>query len=509
MKARLMFADRDFATEREPRAAEAELIQDLDLNTVWRAMAQRDEVILESVRSALLDGVATVEEVRYRQGVYTDCRSHREVVQEIYTLANEAISEKKKSWRGLGVNANSGEPLLHASLKELEMFVGVLRRLRRLTEEHGDEFSSEGFAKFFATLRAELDDAYFDEVEGHLHNLRFHDGVLASAQLGNGNQGVAYVLRAPSAHRGLLHRPTVQKPSFSHTIPKEDQGGHEALSNLRGRVVTLAANALAQSADHIGSFFGALRRELAFYLGCCNLHEALLARDLPVCVPDPYPSGSLVFDSRGLYDAGLPLRTTAAVQGNDVHADDKPLVVITGANQGGKSTYLRSLGLAHLMMSSGMPVAAEAFSAAITDGVWTHFSREEDASMTSGKFDEELQRMSVIGRHIQPRSLLLCNESFSTTNEREASEIATEIIQAMIDAGIRIVFVTHLFQLSHHFFDHQRDTTLFLRAERGLDGSRPFQLVEAEPLPTSYSEDLYRQTFTTDPTAVGAPASSS
>lgn len=499
MKARLMYADRDFVTEREPRASEAELIQDLDLDTLWRVMAQRDEVIYESVRAAILDGVSTVEEVRYRQAVYADCRARRDVVQEIYALANEAIAEKKKSWRGLGINANSGEPLLHSSLKELEMFVGVLRRLRRLTEEHDSQFESEGFTRFFATLRAELDDAYFDEIDVHLRNLRFRGGVLASAQLGNGNQGVGFVLRAP-ARSGLFHRPTVKKPSFSYTVPREDEGGHQALSNLRSRVVSLAASALAQSADHIGSFFVALRRELGFYLGCLNIHDALLARELPVCVPDPFPSGSLVLKSAGLYDACLPLRSTSEVLGNDVLADDKPLIVITGANQGGKSTYLRSLGLAQLMMDAGAPVAAATFAAAIVSGVWTHFSREEDASMTSGKFDEELQRMSVIGRHIGPQAMLLCNESFSTTNEREASDIATEIIQAMIDAGIRVVFVTHLFELSGRFYKEQRDTTLFLRAERGLDGARPYQLVEAEPLPTSYSEDLYRRTFPTSPT---------
>jgi len=509
MKARLMFADRDFVTTHEPRAAEDELVQDLDLVALWRAMAEHDEVIFESVRAAMLEGVATTDEVLYRQAVYADCRRQVAVVHELYVLANEAIEAKKKSWRGLGISSNSGEPLLRSSLKELELFVGILRRLRRLTEEHGKQFLSNGFSQFFATLRAELDESYFREIEGHLDNLRFRDGILASAQLGDANQGVGYVLRAPSARSGLLHRPTVSKPSFSRTIERDDDGGHEALASLSDRIVSLAANALAQSADHIGNFFAALRRELAFYLGCLNIHEALLTRGLPVCVPAPRPAGSLVLDARGLYDACLPLHTTESILGNDVRADAKPLVILTGANQGGKSTFLRSIGLAHLMMDAGMPVAAEAFSAAIVDGVWTHFAREEDASMTTGKFDEELQRMSVVGHHIRRHHLLLCNESFSTTNEREASSIATDIIQAMTDAGIRVIFVTHLYQLSRYFFTHQASTTHFLRAERESDGTRPFRLREAEPLPTSYSEDLYRRTFGAPKAAIGTPAGSS
>ena len=84
------------------------------------------------------------------------------------------------------------------------------------------------------------------------------------------------------------------------------------------------------------------------------------------------------------------------VVGNDVNADDKDLVIITGANQGGKSTFLRSLGLAQLMMQCGMFVPAESFCANVCDGIFTHYKREEDVTMKSGKLDEELSRMSDI-----------------------------------------------------------------------------------------------------------------
>jgi DNA mismatch repair ATPase MutS len=495
MKALLMFPDRDFQVVRADQPGEQDLIQDLELLTLWRAMANGDQVISDSVRTAVLSGLRTVEEIHYRQAVYTDCLREPAVVRELYELAVLAVAEKKKSWRGLGINSQSGEPLLNASIKELEMFVTVLRRVRKLAEDHAGQFSSEGFTRFFATLQHELDDDYFEEVAEHLRRLRFRDGVLASAQLGEGSQGIGYVLRAPRARGNFLRHPIVKPPSFSRTIPREDQAGHEALSGLRGRVVSLAANALAQSADHIGSFFAALRAELGFYLGCLNLHELLVARDEPDCLPEPHPFGTAFRSAHGLYDPCLALHTGGAVQGNDLHADGTPLVILTGANQGGKSTFLRSVGLAQLMMQAGMAVAAESFSAGIVEGVFTHFTREEDATMTSGKFDEELKRMSGIAKQIRPHCLLLCNESFAATNEREASTIATEIIRAMNAAGITVVFVTHLFELSRHFYDHHSDTTLFLRAERGSEGQRPFHIIEGEPLPTSYSEDLYARTF--------------
>ena len=108
-----------------------------------------------------------------------------------------------------------------------------------------------------------------------------------------------------------------------------------------------------------------------------------------------------------------------AVVGNDIDGNDKALVVITGANQGGKSTFLRSVGLAQVMMQSGLFVGAEAFGANIVRGVFTHYKREEDTSMTSGKFDEELSRMNALADMLGPHSLILFNESFASTNERE------------------------------------------------------------------------------------------
>lgn len=115
--------------------------------------------------------------------------------------------------------------------------------------------------------------------------------------------------------------------------------------------------------------------------------------------------------------------------------------------------------------------------------------------MTAGKFDEELGRMSRLTAAMDTDDLLLCNESFAATNEREGSEIAGEVIHALIDTGNTIVFVTHLYELAHRFHKHHGDSTLFLRADRGSDGQRSFRITEGAPLPTSYGEDLYRETF--------------
>ena len=191
----------------------------------------------------------------------------------------------------------------------------------------------------------------------------------------------------------------------------------------------------------------------------------------------------------------LRLTTPEPVVGNDLDADDKSLVMITGANQGGKSTFLRSIGLAQLMTQAGMFVGADSLRVNVCDAVFTHYKREEDEMMESGKLDEELARMGQIADHITSNCLLLCNESFAATNEREGSEIARQVVRALLEAGVKVLFVTHMFDLASSFHRQGLDSALFLRAERRTDGARPFKISEGEPLPTSYGEDSYRKIF--------------
>jgi len=90
--------------------------------------------------------------------------------------------------------------------------------------------------------------------------------------------------------------------------------------------------------------------------------------------------------------------------------------------------------------------------------------------------------------------MLLFNESFAATNEREGSEIARQIVSVLLEKRIKVFFVTFLYEFAHSFYDNKVDA-VFLRAERQADGKRTFRLVEGEPLETGYGEDLYNTIF--------------
>jgi hypothetical protein len=498
MKACLMHADQDFDLARELPPQAEDLQQDLELDTLFRAMAEGDKFLLEVARAAVLASMSDNTAIIYRQDILRDCLDHPAVVRELYGLAIAGIEAAKIPWR-FSFSRNPGS-VLSGAISVLELFLEVLKRMRQLADDHATKFRSAGFTAFFAMITENLDADYFALIEQHLRELRFRGGVMLSARLGQENKGTDYVLRRPHTTRGpWFKRLSLRNRSaYVFQIADRDEAGARAISELRDYGIDLVAHALSQSTDHILDFFTTLRCEVGFYVGCLNLHDRLEQKSEPTCFPLVAPSGRPALSSHDLRDVCLTLTQEGAVVGNDLDADGKTLLMITGANQGGKSTFLRGLGVAQLMMQAGMYVTAQSYRADIRTGVFTHFKREEDRSLRSGKLDEELSRMSGIADVIDQNCMVLFNESFAATNEREGSEVARQIIRALLEAGIKVAFVTHLFDLAHGLYVDQSDTSLSLRAERLPDGSRSFKVIEGEPLQTSYGQDLYDRIFATE-----------
>lgn len=495
MKVFLLHRDRDFDMQRQLPAHEPALTQDLELEVLLDAMARGDRFLYEVARRAVLCGENDLDTLRYRQAILQDCLKYPAVVRKIYQITIASVENKRRQW--LGMFGHEPTAILYGAVKLMQMFLELLRGLRAIADQHAGDFESEGFARFFAAVKTELADEYLASVEHHLEELGFRRGIYLSAELGPGNEGAGYVLRRPNAHQGnrLMRALTQRSPVHTFRIPPRDEYGARAVSDLKERGINLVANALAQSADHIDSFFKVLRIELAFYIAGLNLYERLGEIGHGVCFPTPVASDERRHSFAGLYDVCLALTMQRKVVGSTVLADHKDLATITGANQGGKSTFLRSIGLAQLMVQCGMFVPADAFCANLCAGLFTHFRRKEDASMKSGKLDEELNRMSAIVDRLAPNAMVLFNESFAATNEREGSEIARQIVSALVERRVKVFFVTHLYALARGFYDQGRADAISLVAERLADGERTFRMVEGEPTQTSYGQDLYHSVF--------------
>jgi hypothetical protein len=492
VKAHLLYPDADFDFTAELPPGYRDLIQDLELDTLLTAMAGNDKFLRDVSARVLLTPVADPEVIRYRQQILADCIAEPDVIRQMYAIAVDGLRAKRGIWGFLG--SRNPASILSGAINQLEVLIVRLRQLRQLADAHAGAVTSAGLTALFGSLQRDLDDEYFENLARHLRQLRFRDGVPISAELDRDNGGINLVLRSGGGRRSWKERIGIEERSvYSFSIAPRDEAGAQALADLTSRGINLVANAAARSAEHVTSYFTVLQAELGFYISCLSLHDQLTARDVPVTFPVPAAwatENRPELECEDLRDASLALRIDQVV-GNNADADGRPLIIITGASSGGKSTFLRSIGLAQLMLQCGLFVTARAFRASVCRQVFTHFIRAEDPSMVSGRLDAELRRMSVIADQISPGCLVLFNEAFAATNEREGSEIGRQVVHALLEAGVRVCFVTHQFDFADSFRRDRPGTTLFLRAPRQPDGQRTFRLEVANPLPTSFGQDIY------------------
>lgn len=496
MNVTLMHPTQDFDLRQTLSAESSHVIKDLELDAIFQMMAQEDEVVLEVVKRGTLCILTDVEEILYRQDVLGDVINNALTIRKMYDLVGQTLETyRRQSFWGMSLRYPSS--ILHESVALLTMMMSNLRVLRQIGDSDRKNFQSKGFLAFFNQLDTDLPDEYFEQVDRYLETLGDRDGVWFSAQLGWGLKATNFVLHQPPVHSShWLGRlwPT-RPPGLHFQVAERDEAGAVGLSAIQDHVINSMANVMAQSADHVLGFFRQLHGELAFYVGCLNLVEVLNERGIPICKPSPASLDSLQLSFQDLFPLTLVTSRGEKTVGNNLEADSKELVVITGANQGGKSTFLRSIGIAQLFMQCGMVVSARAFRANVVRGIFTHFKREEDTELQHGKLDEELERLSQIVAHLTPRGMILFNESYSSTNEQEGSAIAEDVVTALVECGVKVLYVTHLHLFAASFYRSGKPAWHFIRASRLSDGTRPFKMEEGKPLATSFGRDLYRRVF--------------
>ncbi|MEV5650245.1 DNA mismatch repair protein [Nocardia sp. NPDC052254] len=468
---------------------------DLELSAMYDAMADGDQFIRTVVADVVPRSSTDPEVIEYRQRVVADSATHPALVRDLYAIATDAAGAR----RWMVGRDRSARGKLHLSLEPLSKLIGFLRLLRSTCESNSAQFTSAGFRGLADRLAATFGDEYLTEVESCLQALRFEHGFAISAVLGAGGGIAGTVLHEPPGQPRRRQSVFGNRKRHEVEISPTDESAKLFISRLVGGSLDRVADVVSDTTDAIVEFFQALRTELAFFVGCSNLFERLRNDGYALCFPTPLPRGSgASFSCRALRDPALCLSGGQPVAGNSIDGGGTLLTVVTGANSGGKSTFLRSLGAAQIMMQAGMFVVAQAYAADIRDGIFTHFRIEDDSSMTYGRLKEELVRMRELTNRITPASLVLWNEPLASTSEREAAEILAPITEALLASGVKVVVVTHLYDFASELSQRGRATDLFLRAQRRRDGSRTFQLETGPPAATSHAMDVYRHVFGPD-----------
>ncbi|HEX5829068.1 MAG TPA: hypothetical protein VFY23_16195 [Candidatus Limnocylindrales bacterium] len=224
----------------------------------------------------------------------------------------------------------------------------------------------------------------------------------------------------------------------------------------------------------------ALADELGFYLGWLERIGPLRDAGLPFCYPDAAAAGDGL-SARGTFDIALALRREPPGDGivtNDLELSGaERLLVITGPNQGGKTSFARAIGQLHHLASIGVPVPGSAARVSLGGGVHTLFARAEDPADLAGRLETELARAASILAALRSDSVVIMNESFASTTSEDALALNRALLAEMRDRGATCVVVTFLGELA----TDDPSTASMAMATDPLDPTLPTFRMERRP----------------------------
>jgi hypothetical protein len=195
---------------------------------------------------------------------------------------------------------------------------------------------------------------------------------------------------------------------------------------------------------------GTFDREVQFYLAYLDYIRPLESAGLPFCYPEISPEGHRVSVADG-FDLALASKLAGrrTVVRNSLHLDGlERAIVVTGPNQGGKTTFARMTGQLFYLASLGLPVPGRSAQLFLPDQIFGHFDIEEDLEDFRGRLEDELIRMREILQQASSRSVVVMNESFASTTLEDASFLGAEILRQLIAKDLVCVYVTFIDQLA-------------------------------------------------------------
>ena len=460
------------------------------------------------------------EVIRYRIATFDDmlrCEALTEMLNRLVPVLNDIMELRR-------LEADSGDTTDYlSSITEIELYVSSVKVLHDCLTEVKDQLKSLAFLALAELVTTLAESTYYRELNEKLNELtrRVREiksvtvGVNLDAQLRPSSAGVlsinAETFKSGDALDKIL-RLNFKNDNYTciaNLVPfgkKQSENQKMALSLAFNSAINDVYRSSLRSWKKIvqtyvlenTEFLLNLMPEFEFLVKGTNMLRALQNKGCVLSLPEIRPIEERAFVATGLYNPCVALKIEDEIVANDLVFDENATIyVLSGPNRGGKSVITCAIGLAQVMMQLGMYVPAEKAVMSPVDGIYTHFPTGADDTIDKGRLGEECARLSEILDCVTANSLVLLDESLSSTGSFEASYIAAEVLGGLSHVGCRCLFSTHLHELAAEI----DNINARAKASGGVaidtlvagmkgEGKRSFKITRAKPDGKSYARDI-------------------
>ncbi len=536
------------------------LTEDLNLEYINKVLSidNRHKVDIKFLSSIITDDPKVI---KYRQEIINDLLRFPELVESLTNLLPLLSDlDDYKSSRG-----TENDQLLNTvkRLGELDLYIKCIHQFKQMFKEVDWLLDSEGLSNFYNMIKAISEDKTFVELEEELPKLRKGFEGLASVTMGINLDAQLRPVEATLLSinsKKFTGEPFLNK-LFGKSIKNEFQGICELhsmddtvlrwdprspdvsaigvlanknsylkgkdtinsialtktlfndLHNVINNIIKPVSGEIAHFTRINAHMLVKLEPEIAFYVGAIKLINQMRTCGLNMCKPEFVAKEDRVFVVEGIYNINLALimhyrqpyaYLSSMIVTNDVDfSKNGRIFILTGPNRGGKTTYTQSVGLCQILFQLGMFIPASKARISPVDMICTHFPVEEKPDSNLGRLGEESKRLAEIFKKASRYSLVLLNESLSSTSPGESLYIAKEIVAALKLLGVRAIYATHLHDLALNLDSFNKNIpgdSKVVSLVSGVDTGesptnkdtvmRTYKIIPGPPLGKSYAKDI-------------------
>jgi DNA mismatch repair protein MutS len=444
--------------------------------------------------SAFHHPLTTVEDVKYRQAITRDIdtpnlfRALKEFSKAMlnvhqsrdYAVKSEYVFEKTKSF-----------------LNSAESYVQAVREL--LSQLEKATLKSEGLMMLRQYLNEYCQSAYFRKLESELTGLVSElDSIHYSVIIHNGNVTVK------NTSEEIDYTPEIEE-----TFAKFRQGSvkdyltkysdlSSSVNHIQKQVLDRVAllypepfQKLTDFQENYANFLDdtimRLEREVQFFIAYFDYIGSLKDDGLKFCIPETSDNEKNILADKSfdLAMAKTISKSNSTIVTNDLHLSGiERVFVVSGPNQGGKTTFARMIGQLHHIAQLGLPVPGISAKLYLPDQIFTHFEKSENITNLRGKLEDDLVRIHEILENASPRSLVIMNEIFSSTTIKDATSLSRKVFEAISDLDLIAVFVTFIDELAEF---NEKTVSMMTTVDLHDPSIRTFKVERKDPTGRAYA----------------------